>query len=69
MESPTGLSTTLRYSNTKQIVTSDGDTEEFDVTAGVLQGDTLAPFLFIVVRDYSLLLITEVVHITDKRQM
>ncbi len=26
--------------------------EEFDVTTGVLQGDTLAPFLFIIVIDY-----------------
>jgi len=28
--------------------------EPFEVTTGVLQGDTLAPFLFVVVLDYSL---------------
>ena len=27
---------------------------EFDITAGVLQGDTLAPFLFVIVLDYAL---------------
>ena len=33
------------YANTKaKIVTPDGETELFDITAGVLQGDTLAPF-------------------------
>ena len=31
----------------------DGDTDYFDITAGV-QGDTLAPFLFIVCLDYVL---------------
>ena len=43
------------YTNTKaRIVTPDGETELFDITAGVLQGDTLAPFLFIIVLDYAL---------------
>jgi len=32
----------------------DGDTEAFAVNTGVLQGDTLAPFLFIIVLDYVL---------------
>ena len=32
----------------------DGDTEYFDVVAGVLQGDTLAPYLFIICLDYVL---------------
>ena len=41
------------YSGTKaRVTTEDGDTEQFDITAGVLQGDTLAPFLFIIVLDY-----------------
>ena len=32
----------------------DGETEQFDITAGVMQGDTLPPFLFIVVLIYAL---------------
>ena len=32
----------------------DGDTECFDIVAGVLQGDTLAPYLFIICLDYVL---------------
>ena len=35
-------------------VTPDGETELFDITAGVLQGDTLAPFLFAIVLDYAM---------------
>ena len=31
------------------VLTPDGETNTFDITAGVLQGDTLAPYLFIVV--------------------
>ena len=30
------------------------ETEDFEITAGVLQGDTLAPFLFVIVLDYAL---------------
>ena len=33
----------------------DGDTEYFDIVAGVLQGDTLAPYLFIICLDYVLI--------------
>ena len=41
--------------NTKVEVRSpDGDTEYFDIVAGVLQGDTLAPYLFIICLDYVL---------------
>ena len=32
----------------------DGYTEYFDIVAGVLQGDTLAPYLFIIYLDYVL---------------
>ena len=32
----------------------DGDTEYFDIVAGVLQGDTLPPYLFIICLDYVL---------------
>ena len=34
------------------ILTPDGETEYFDILAGILQGDTLAPFLFIIVIVY-----------------
>ena len=43
------------YRNTKVKVPSpDGDTDYFDIVAGVLQGDTLAPYLFIICLDYVL---------------
>ena len=32
----------------------DGDTEYFDIVAGVLQGETLSPHLFIICLDYVL---------------
>jgi len=41
------------------IVTPDGVTQEFDIFAGVLQGDPLAPYLFIIVLDYALQKATE----------
>ena len=46
---------TILYRNTKVKVRSPhGDTEYFDIVAGVLQGDTLAPYLFINCLDYVL---------------
>ena len=46
---------TILYRNTKVKVRSpDGDTEYFDIVEGVLQGDTLAPYLFIICLDYVL---------------
>ena len=46
---------TILYRNTKVKVQSpDGDTEYFEIVAGVLQGDTLAPYLFIICLDYVL---------------
>ena len=45
----------ILYRNIKVKVHSpDGDTEYFDIVAGVLQGDTLAPFIFIICLDYVL---------------
>ena len=42
---------TILYKITKVKVRSpDGNTEYFDIVAGVLQGDTLAPYLFIICR-------------------
>ena len=46
---------TILYRNTKVKVRSpDGDTEYFNIVAGVLQGDTPAPYLFIICLDYVL---------------
>ena len=46
---------TILYRNTKVKVRSpDGDAEYFDIVAGVWQGDTLAPYLFIICLDYVL---------------
>ena len=38
------------YTNTRaKVISPDGETQEFHILAGVLQGDTLAPYLFIIV--------------------
>ena len=45
----------MLYRNTKVKVRSlDGDTDYFDIVARVPQGDTLAPYLFIICLDYVL---------------
>ena len=45
----------IMYDSTAgRVVSPDGNTEYFKILAGVLQGDTLAPFLFIVVLDYAM---------------
>lgn len=45
----------ILYKNTKAMVrSSDGDTDFFEIKAGVLQGDTLAPFLFVTCLDCAL---------------
>ena len=46
---------TVLYRNIKVKVRSpDGNTEYFDIVAGVLQGDTVAPYFFIICLDYVL---------------
>ena len=41
------------YTDTSStILTSEGETPPFKINSGILQGDTLAPFLFIIVVDY-----------------
>ena len=46
---------TILYRNTKvKVRLLDGDTEYFDIVAGVLQGDTLALYLFIICLEYVL---------------
>lgn len=45
----------ILYKNIEaQVITPDGDTEFFEIIAEVLQGDTLAPFLFIIALDETL---------------
>ena len=45
----------MLYKNTKvKVRSADGDTDYFNIVAGVLQGDTLAPYLFIICLDYML---------------
>ena len=48
------------YDNiTARVITEDGLTEAFHILAGVLQGDTLAPYLFVITVDYIMLKATE----------
>lgn len=43
------------YAGTRaKAVTPDGDPEEFGIMVGVMQGDTLVSFLFVIVLDYAL---------------
>ena len=43
----------LIYEGTRaKVLSPDGETELFDILAGVLQGDTLAPYIFAIVIDY-----------------
>ena len=51
----TVVSIMMLHKNTKVKVRSpDGDTDFFDIVAGVLQGNTLASYLFIIWLDYVL---------------
>ena len=43
----------ILYKDTRaKVISPDGETEHFNIVAGVLQGDTLAPYLFIIILDY-----------------
>ena len=45
----------VMYENTSAVVlTPEGETDQFSIDTGVLQGDPLAPFLFIICLDYAL---------------
>ena len=56
---------TILYRNTTvKVCSPDGDTEYFNIVAGVLQGDMLAPYLFIICLDY--VLRTSIDKIRDK---
>ena len=42
------------YASTRaKVYSPDGVTEEFDIVKGILQRDTLSPYLFIIILDYS----------------
>ena len=54
---PTGLVDAISetYGETwANVLSPEGETEFFKITKGVLQGDTLAPYLFIIILDYVL---------------
>ena len=59
------------YKNTKvKFCSPDGDTDNSDFVAGVLQGDTLAQYLFIICLDYVLRTSIVIMKITvSSRQM
>ena len=43
------------YASTRaKVYSPDGVTEEFDIVKGVVQGDTLSPYLFVIILDYAL---------------
>ena len=45
----------MLYKNTEvKFHSPDRDTDFFDIVAGVLQGDMLAPYMFIICLDYAL---------------
>ena len=44
----------ILYKTPMKVRSPDGDTEYFDIVAGVLQVDTLAPYLLIICLDYGL---------------
>ena len=45
----------LLYKGTKaKVLSPDGETEFFEILVGVLQGDTLAPYIFSIMLDYAL---------------
>ena len=44
----------MLYMNHSMVKSPDGDTQLFEITTGILQGDTISPFLFIICLDYIL---------------
>ena len=45
----------IMYEGTRaKVISPDGETESFNILAGVLQGDTLAPYLFVIALDYAM---------------
>ena len=44
----------MNTNTTVQVLYADGDTKVFEIMAGFLQGDTLAPYLFFIALDYAM---------------
>ena len=64
---PEGIISAIRdlYTDTSSsILSSDDETELFSIIAVILQGDTLAPFLFIIVVDYVLRMSVDTIFFT-----
>ena len=51
----------LNNSTKVKVYSPDGDTDFFDIVAGVLQGDTLAPYLFIISQDNRLQMLIDLI--------
>ena len=49
----------LYKNTTAQMLSPEWDTDSFEILAGVLQGDTLVPYLFIITLDYAMRLATQ----------
>ena len=49
----------LHTNTMAQVLSPDGDSGFFEILAGVLQGDTLAPYLFIISLDYAMRIATD----------
>ena len=53
----------ILYKNMKAVVgLPDGNTNFFDIIAGVLLGNTFAPYLFIICQDYVLYIYNDINH-------
>ena len=56
----------ILYKNMKAMVCPlDGDTDLFDIVTGILQGDTLAPYMFMLCLDYVLQTSIDMYHRTN----
>ena len=42
------------YSSYAKVLTPDGETDTFQITKGVLQGETLVPFHFVITLNYAM---------------
>ena len=60
----------MLYKNMKaRVYSPDGDSDFFDIVAGVLQGDTLASYLFNICLDYVLWESIDLIKEKNKKQM